>query len=71
MGAPGGLCVRGRFGQATRSRSRCTSAEIFSMVLCMVSSLCALSPGRIHRAVSTDGRNTFLDHLGLCCHHVV
>jgi hypothetical protein len=56
MGAPGGrLCVPGRFGQATSSRSRWTSAEIFSMVLCTVSSLCALRPERIHPRTRLDG----------------
>ena len=37
------------------SRSRCTSAEIFSIVLCTVSSWCALSPEGIHPRMRLDG----------------
>ena len=47
--------VRAGLGQATSSRSRWTSAEIFSMVLCTVSSLCALRPERIHPRMRLDG----------------
>jgi hypothetical protein len=41
--------------QATSSRSRCTEAEIRSIVLCTVSSFCALRPERIHPRMRLAG----------------